>query len=373
MAAHQAHGRGSLQIDLSFGREGIGRIKVASGTDDEDLLEELKTMLRTLVRRMARPDLVIAVRDRHLTPLQLFEYYRTHRLQQVPTGDALVPLLPRFAAWARDHDVGRHSKLAYQSVLARYRRVATSRSTLADLPGLLLTLREQAVTDGKRVAWNRTRVHSLTFLRTVLGPRHQLCFAVQDIKPLKVERKVPPIMEWEDVRGFIGEMATKGRHDIAAAVRFLALTGMRLDEYFGDGRWTVVEGPPKRYEIRGAKGGTPRAIPFLVEPFLLTTVTRRTLQDTMTQYARGRLTCHGLRRAYGRLLERAGIDRSRMKQYLGHGKRDVSDLYVWSEIRPFLAADTQKLRALIDLPEQTPEQHVSRRLVDSTHKRSGKR
>jgi integrase len=54
---------------------------------------------------------------------------------------------------------------------------------------------------------------------------------------------------------------------------------------------------------------------------------------------------HGLRRAFAHLCELAGIPVSRIKLYLGHGARSVTDLYTAHDVAPYLdlAADRAAL------------------------------
>jgi hypothetical protein len=51
---------------------------------------------------------------------------------------------------------------------------------------------------------------------------------------------------------------------------------------------------------------------------------------------------------------------SRRMLYMGHGKRDVTDLYEKHEVAAFLAGDAEKLKALVGATE-TPTLTVEKR------------
>ena len=89
--AHKSGGRGTFTIDRRF--RGVGRIKRASGTTDEKVYGRLTTMLEEIARD-GRIDILRFVRDGHLTPLELWAYYRRYGLSKLP-GPERVKLLKR--------------------------------------------------------------------------------------------------------------------------------------------------------------------------------------------------------------------------------------------------------------------------------------
>jgi hypothetical protein len=60
-------------------------------------------------------------------------------------------------------------------------------------------------------------------------------------------------------------------------------------------------------------------------------------------------TPYDLRRSFANWMEAAGIIRARRMAYLGHGARDITDLYERHEVEAYLIEDGAKLRAWIDL------------------------
>jgi len=123
----------------------------------------------------------------------------------------------------------------------------------------------------------------------------------------------------------------------------MSLTGMRPNEMWGE--WEI-----DHYAVRihGTKTkGADRVVPLvsvlLFHPQVSYVVFRKALRTASD----GQMTPYDLRRTYANWLEAAGIPRTRRRLYLGHGASDVTDLYEAHEVRAFLAADAEKLRAFL--------------------------
>jgi integrase len=74
---------------------------------------------------------------------------------------------------------------------------------------------------------------------------------------------------------------------------------------------------------------------------------RRTFENKVRERSGGSVTVYDLRRTYANWLEAAGIPRTRRRMYLGHGARDVTDLYESHEVKAFLVEDAAKLRRFV--------------------------
>lgn len=67
------------------------------------------------------------------------------------------------------------------------------------------------------------------------------------------------------------------------------------------------------------------------------------------------LTPDDLRRTSSKWLELSGIPRTRRRMYMGHGAKDVTDLYERSEVTNYLVEDAKKLRAFLGInPAEAP-------------------
>jgi hypothetical protein len=122
------------------------------------------------------------------------------------------------------------------------------------------------------------------------------------------------------------------------------LTGMGPAEF--DGVWRVeVHG----IEIDGTKREARiRIVPRLTEP--------QPRAMGWKQY-REALSAHDLqrydaRRGFSHLLEECGIPKSRIRLYMGHAGRDVTDGYLTPEVRAFLETDRTIILERIALEEQ---------------------
>jgi hypothetical protein len=57
------------------------------------------------------------------------------------------------------------------------------------------------------------------------------------------------------------------------------------------------------------------------------------------------VTPYRARKSYDRWMQDAGVPRVRRRQYLGHGKADVSDNYEFYEVTAYLKGDAEKMRS----------------------------
>jgi len=100
------------------------------------------------------------------------------------------------------------------------------------------------------------------------------------------------------------------------------------------GQWSVRV---DRVHIEGTKrAGRVRDVPLIRAP-AVPRIHRRTFGDKLHERTRD-FTTYDLRRTYATWLEDAGIPRTRRRMYLGHGERDVTDLYEARDVADFLEA-----------------------------------
>lgn len=117
----------------------------------------------------------------------------------------------------------------------------------------------------------------------------------------------------------------------------MAATGIHAEEYWGD--WSVLG---DRVHVEGTKrGGRRRDVPLVIAP-VRATIVRRTFENRLRRRSRA-LQVYDLRRTYANWMESAGIPRTRRRMYLGHGERDVTDLYERHEVAAFLVEDAKRL------------------------------
>jgi len=337
----------TLVIDLVF--KGVGRINRRSGTMDPKVVKRIKAAART-VYRDGRLDVLRAIRDRHVTWLEFYEAYQHHTLDTLPIGATVAKLETTMRDWidASTHYSEKHitslgTSLGYLLTADRTAKDAT----IADLPRLLDVLRE---TKGKKHprSFNLVRSAALAFTRSLLKRNHpvyQACAAVEVVKVKKGAPRHPITLERMD------ELFPNPETDRLDMIAWtMATTGMSLKDYWG--RWEIRA---DRVHIYGTKRqGRDRDIPLVRRPDL-PPITRDRFEKIFHKRFAGVITPYQLRRTYAQWMEEAGIPRTRRLLYMGHGVRDVTDLYERYQINEFLATDTAKLAAFLkSSPRENP-------------------
>lgn len=346
--AHTNSGRGTFLIDRRFRH--IGRIKRASGTTHAPTFRRMDEMLDGLWER-GRLDLLRAVRDGQLAPLQLWNAYRVGELERLPRPEALRPLDAAWRTWRESLDVPTDCSAKHKESLETSRRYLAKlrpNATIDELPQLVEQLR---TTLGKkhRRSFNLLRSAALAFARDTLKKSHPVWLAVAAVEPVKVPkttRRRP--LTVAELRALFPHRETD---PIDAIAWGMATSGMGASEYWGS--WAVQ---PDRIHIEGTKReGRVRDVP-LVLALATPAMHRRTFEDKLRERT-SKITPYDLRRTYANWLEAAGIPRTRRRLYMGHGARDVTDLYETHEVATFLAEDARRLANLLGSEQMS--HHIS--------------
>jgi hypothetical protein len=237
---HRSNGRGSLIIDRAFPQP-IGRLRLASGTNDPEAKRDIEDMLTALARSVPpRWDILQSIKARRLAPLYALSLWRLGRLEEVPTADVLPRLGPmegdspgvagRWLAglqWSREY---RASMASTYRALLRLRPEAT----LGDLPAVLESYRTECLRRGCHVQFNRARSHVEALVRSLLKPSHALYRQLQDVQTL-------PITETKKRRPQLPGALLERLRALPVAHRShawsMVATGMGPKEYWG--RWEV--------------------------------------------------------------------------------------------------------------------------------------
>lgn len=329
----------TLIIDRSF--KGVGRIKRATGTTIPKVRQAISRMLTTL-HQAGRLDVLRAVRDGKLELLQVYDAFRRNAVDTLPMANTLEPLAGAMKKYIDGSDLGlsgiRDARYALRALLG-----VNAAAKVADLPVVLESLRDSL---GKRHprAFNLIRAHASRFVSATLKRNHPLWAAINAVEPrqVKAKRKRTPLTIGQ-MRAWFPSPETDHTDAIAWG---LVTTGMRPVEYWNS--WRVES---DRIVVLSAKqrqtGVVERAIPLLVPP-AVPRIHRRTWENRVRERTR-QITPYDLRRTYANWLESAGIPRTRRKLYLGHGTKDVTDLYELHEVHGFLVEDASKLRAQLNL------------------------
>jgi hypothetical protein len=336
--------RGTFIIDR---RTRVGRIAVASGTTHAPTLRRLDEMITTL-NETGRDDILRAVREGELTPLSVYAAFRVNELHRLPLGKELLPLKDAMTKWNEASEVGDQRKAANKSGI---KRLAEKASTVGNLPDALLAVRVDLIKEKHPAHFNRIRATCLAFIRDTLKRSHHLYGEIMDV-PLLKERKAPKKQPqtWAQLVAHAEKMnAVNPRFRVALWA--MALCGMGPKEYWIDGYEVLTD----RVSVGGVKRpGRQRAVPALRTDYFTRKVPSATVgaEREMRVFGETLLEKCGihpydLRRSYANWMEAAGIPRTRRRLYMGHAKKDTTDIYEEHEVTAFLADDAKRLEAYL--------------------------
>jgi integrase len=123
----------------------------------------------------------------------------------------------------------------------------------------------------------------------------------------------------------------------------LFISGMGTKEYLG--AWEVKDGA---LYVHGTKRASRDRVIPLVEHPIRHHIHGRSFAQVLDRASGGKVQPYDLRRSFAKLMEDAGISRTRRRMYMGHAVGDVTEGYERHEVDEYLAADAQRLRQHID-------------------------
>ncbi len=326
---------GAFVIDRRFRH--VGRIKRSSGTLHLRTFRRVNEMLTTL-HEMGRLDLLRAIRDGHLSPLAVWDAFRVGELERLPSAEMVGKLAAALDTFVETVKAGERHRASLKSSVKHLKHAAGDVATIADLPWALKKLRE-ILSEHPR-AFNLARSAAQTFARERAGRRSRLWVDVSNVAMLEEigRQRGHPVMP-KELAAFCEKLAPNE----AEMAWTMATTGMGPAEYWErlGGSWSD-EGSHVR--VRGTKReGRDRSVPRMRAP-TRPVCWEGKFRELLSEASNGALQPYDLRRTYAHWMELARIPRTRRRLYLGHGKRDVTDLYEWHEVQTFLADDGATLR-----------------------------
>lgn len=152
----------TLGIDRTF--QGVGRVKLVTGTTNPVVRNKLSRMLTTL-HEEGRLDLLRAIRDGKVAMLAVYDAFRRKALHEIPTGTTAVRIGDAFGAWFDSlRSPQDYSDESLRTMLTTKRRLeGFTKASVADAPAVLEQLRETLGREAP-VSYNRTRAHITAFL-----------------------------------------------------------------------------------------------------------------------------------------------------------------------------------------------------------------
>lgn len=332
----------SLSIDVLV--PDVGRIQKRIGTDSVKRRDDYLAMIRAL-QRDGRLEILRNLREGIVSFALVYEAWNSGKLNTLPSAETLLPLHETWDAWVRDLETapvkGRLSKehiRAHKYGLLRLLKVMRAHPSLTELPDALETLKKSY--RQMPGTYNKTLNSARAFLRDTLKKRHPLYQQLRAESVLTYVRARDPkqllVTELVEL-----EKSEKLPADVMQVVWSLATTGMIPKEYWVDGfRFGMhhlhIDGQKRRARDRDI----PDLGRCVKPPCTYEKATRAVL------YALdGMFQLKDLRNTFAFWMEECGIPRTRRKMYLGHGMRDVTDLYERQEVAQFLREDGDKLKA----------------------------
>lgn len=340
----------TLRIDRRF--KGVGRLNRASGTTNPAIKRKIDRMLTALYDE-ARIDILRALRDGHVSFMQVYDAHRRRALHELPVGETMPELAAAMESWIERSAAEYSSEhLEALETSRRYFKKHEATAQIADLPRLLDELRATLGAKHPR-SFNMARTSALAFVRAMMKRSHPLWIACSAVEPKKLPKRVTRSTLTPDaMRGFFPDPES----DVIDAIAWgMVTTGMGQKEYWG--KW---ETRADRIHVRGTKrAGRLRDIPLARRP-AVPRLSRDRFEKRFRARIGGQFTPYDLRRTYSQWLEAAGVPRTRRRLYMGHGARDVTDLYEQHEVTTFLVEDAGKLAAyLVAKPIATVSATVS--------------
>ncbi len=337
MTPHRDQSRGTFVLDRRCGK--LGRIKLASGTTDPDVFDELNAMI-TRLKRDRRWDLLGLLAQRLVSPLDLADAVYRGQTGTLPAPEELRPVSRAVATWLETADLSPRTKDDYA-----VRLTVAPTVTIAKLPDVLRADRAAAIASGKRSTFNNRLDAARSFLRDVVTPMHRLYLALP--APLELTRREGNPQEPERIRA----LALGWQHaDILWA---LCLTAMRQSEYWGT--WEVLS---DRITIQGAKGRLgapmPRVVPLVYRP-ARPAVAYSTFFHQLSERTDGQVNVHDLRKTAQRWWEDAGVLDWRISLYAGHakGRKSLATIYRKPrDLTRLLQEDADRIRTWLGDPPQ---------------------
>ena len=355
MTPHKDQGRGTFLLDRWV--DGLGRLKRASGTDDEKIFARLNRMITRQSRRGERGRKILArLWRRHCTPMEFYEAGRAQDWSRI-LSDELSSLigaaLTAFLGTAKkpgDYEASTSHLANYRSAQKHIEAGATHSERVRDFPALLAAIKK-TLKPNERM-FNIVRSLGLTFARERFGQESALWRAIKAVRPYKAKRQrinhPATVVELRDAAARM-----EGMHAGAGKMAWtIATTGMRPVEYWGRAwTWsgdhlTVASAKEEQTgrEMRLVPLVTLSVLPLPVMPTCWYGKFRKLLHAA----SNGQMQPYDLRRTYANWTEDARWDRTRFRLYFGHGAQDTTDIYQWRDVKHHMSDDATSLATWIE-------------------------
>lgn len=318
---------------VDWDRKPVGQIRRSTGEQKRTDANDMHAMLNKLAKD-ERWDLLKGIQSGELRFRHVYDLYDKKNLKALPNADAMRRLDMVLEEWA-DSAHSAHTTYGRQHVGRRLLALKKD-ATLNDLPDLVSLLRGRLM--GKPRSFNSVLMTARAWVRDLCGEKSALYETLATVRPLPyTAKKVHPFTRGEvrEIMEWLGPV--RGR-----MLWTLCLTGMRPGEYWG--RWEVEGG---LIRVHGTKTkGSDRIVPLIETP-VAPECSYDGFRQHLAKYPGGRVRVYRARHTYAHWLERARVPRTRLRLYLGHSSRDITDDYLWHEVVAFTRKDAGRVRRLL--------------------------
>lgn len=370
---------GSFRIDIRT--KCVGRIKKSTGVYPRSQNADKKVagiveMLKELdeSRDVQRLSLIKSGKVKLLDAYQDWQLGRPSFI----AAHANDPFITAVSDWIETSGLSEYTNRSRSHMLARLQTLgfATEHTTVRDTPDILRRCRARYEGEGKSATFNQFRSYLLTFLRHYCGYdddvyiyKHSLKVRTLQLKNVRPHHPLHTFSDFLDLLHIVnpsrGSNATpKTPTDYRSWIAFMVFTGVRPTEFFY-GRWERDKETGHIHVLGGKTPNADRVIPSIVwlPPEKRPEFGLGQRLDALDVSYRVR----DFRRTYSLWLENAGVPKSRISLYLGHGPRDITSLYQKQRAtRHVLDDDRARLLAWIEKQKSTPAKKTKRVWADST-------
>ena len=334
---HRANGRGTLKFNLMFPAP-VGRIRMASGTNDPEAFSDVKEMLQALSEGVPpRWDILLSIKQRRLSPMYALSLWRMGKLQELPVADLLPRVQDEYQRWIAGKEFSSDYKAQIATTFRALERLQYD-ACMGDLPRLLEAYREECKDADKPTQFNRAKAHVQSFVGDTLKRRHTLYLDCCDVATLDegaATLKRPKTAA--ELQTLLAELP-----EAHARIAWgLAVTGMRPKEFFSQ-QWAVR---PDRVHVQGTKTTSAvRDVPRWTAVVPKPERSRGRFEEVFLAVLGERMGVYDLRRSFAVWLAEAGIPAWRHPLYMGHSPKTQTAQYQQAELTAWLQEDAERLQ-----------------------------
>lgn len=357
----------ALQTDVRLrngtadGKPVIVRVKKSTASTDSRVKAKMEAMIRLLWDQPRNRRLVHEIADGTRSLLDVYAAHEAGTIADLAPAFEDREVQPMLDAWLSIVQASESHRHRMRQSLSQLMKEQRATVRLSDLGRLLVAYQARCLKENTPRSFNYARAALFAFFHNNgIGKRHPTYLDVLDVSRLKERKQGVTGLTMAEARAVCDrlralEMHPRGakepdyhRGEHAARIFWaMCCTGMGAAEYWGE--WTVLS---DRVRIVGRKrpgrswGGAGRDVP------LLTVLPRPEMTADYFGHLLARVDAspYQARKSYAQWLEDAEIPRAYRRMYLGHGAKDVTDLYERREVSAFLKEHTARLLTLLGEP-----------------------